>query len=127
MTRIQFACDMNFCQSQMAESYCRALGRGVKWGSAGMHSGAVRAMAEVGIDMSGNRSDGMASPCRGGVRLLRVDGLRGDLSVSARSRGAALGHPGRMRGTTDQVGEARDMIRENVVALLRELGCFREE
>jgi arsenate reductase (thioredoxin) len=60
--RVLVLCTGNSCRSQMAEGWIRAL-RGDRWevSSAGthpvhaIHPLAVRAMAEVGIDISGNR------------------------------------------------------------------------
>ena len=130
MTRILFACVMNSCRSQMAEGFCRELGRDVECASSGSHPGggvhpdAVRAMAEVGIDISGHRSKGF--------RELR--GEEFDYFVSMGCGETCPFWPGARElrweipdgcgGTMDQVREARDMIREKVVALLRELGCL---
>jgi protein-tyrosine-phosphatase len=58
MTRILFACIGNSCRSQMAEAFCRELGREVECASAGtapathVQNGTVAAMQEVGIDIS---------------------------------------------------------------------------
>ena len=58
MTRILFACVGNSCRSQMAEGYCRELGKNVVCASAGSRPAsavaplAVAVMQEVGIDIS---------------------------------------------------------------------------
>ena len=61
-TRILFVCTGNSCRSQMAEAWARALkGDTIEAHSAGIESHglnplAVRVMAEVGVDLSGHRS-----------------------------------------------------------------------
>jgi arsenate reductase len=59
---VLFVCTHNSARSQMAEAWLRAL-TGGRWEAAsagtearGVHPLAVRAMAEVGIDISGQRS-----------------------------------------------------------------------
>ncbi len=62
--RILFACVGNSCRSQMAEAFCRELGRDVECASAGTHPEkavapeAVAVMKEVGIDISQARPKG---------------------------------------------------------------------
>jgi len=64
MTRILFACVGNSCRSQMAEAFCRELGRDVECASAGsrpaatLQPDAVVVIREVGIDISAARSKG---------------------------------------------------------------------
>lgn len=59
---VLFLCTGNSCRSQMAEGLLRSLaGRRYQAASAGthpqrVHPGAVRAMAEIGIDISGHQS-----------------------------------------------------------------------
>jgi len=61
-TRVLFLCTGNSCRSQMAEGLCRhfhgatidAQSAGI--GKHGLNPRAVRAMAEIGIDISGHRS-----------------------------------------------------------------------
>jgi arsenate reductase len=60
--RLLFLCTGNSCRSQMAEGWARHLGRGrvdaFSAGTApkGLHPLAVKAMGEVGIDISGQSS-----------------------------------------------------------------------
>ena len=71
MTRVVFLCGRNSARSQMAEGFLRALGgdrfRAESAGTVagGLHPLAVRAMREVGIDISAQRSksiDDLAPP-----------------------------------------------------------------
>ena len=67
--RILFLCTGNSCRSQMAEGFARHLGGGIVEASSagieahGQNPRAIRAMAEIGIDISGQEStvvtDGM--------------------------------------------------------------------
>ena len=64
MVRILFACIGNSCRSQMAEAFCRKLGKDVECASAGsrpsaaVQPDAIAVMREVGIDISGTRPKG---------------------------------------------------------------------
>ncbi len=64
MTRILFACNRNACRSQMAEAFCRELGRNAECASAGSEPAehvdpdAVVVMDETGIDISDCRPKG---------------------------------------------------------------------
>ncbi|MBN2537610.1 arsenate reductase ArsC [candidate division WOR-3 bacterium] len=62
--RILFVCTGNSCRSQMAEAFCRALGKDVECASAGAEPSAeiqpdtIAVMKETGIDISGARPRG---------------------------------------------------------------------
>ncbi len=64
MTRILFACVGNSARSQMAEAFCREMGRDVECASAGtspapqVDPNAVAVMKEVGVDISSARPRG---------------------------------------------------------------------
>jgi arsenate reductase len=123
--RILFLCTGNSCRSQMAEAWARQLkGDGIEGYSAGVSPKgidprAVRAMAEAGIDISGQRSksvddlrgitfdyvitlcDHAQQSCPafpGGVKVVHV-GFEDppQLAKGARSEEEAMGHYRRIR------------------------------
>jgi arsenate reductase len=130
MLRILFACVANSCRSQMAEAFCRELGKDVECSSAGSHPGfgvhpdAVRVMAELGIDISGQQVKGLAG----------LKGQRFDLFVSMGCAEACSYWTGAEElrwdipdgcgGSVEEVRKVRDMIRERVSELLRQHGCL---
>jgi two-component system phosphate regulon sensor histidine kinase PhoR len=130
---ILFLCTANSCRSQMAEGFARAmLGNGDRAFSAGtepkgVHPLAVRAMNEVGIDISGQRSKAIEE-----IPLDEVDQLItlcGDAAEHcpvlpgkiARSHWP-LPDPARAEGSEEEVmnvfRRVRDDIRRRVQALL---------
>ena len=62
MIRVMFLCTGNSCRSQMAEGFARELGKGIikafsaGLNPAGLNQRAVKAMEEIGIDISANQS-----------------------------------------------------------------------
>jgi arsenate reductase len=62
MTKIMFLCTGNSCRSQMADGFARELGKGIieafsaGLNPAGLNQRAVKAMEEIGIDISANQS-----------------------------------------------------------------------
>lgn len=66
MKSVLFVCIENSCRSQMAEGFARALGEGrIEAASAGsrpsgvVNPKAIESMREIGIDISGHRSEGL--------------------------------------------------------------------
>lgn len=62
MTKIMFLCTGNSCRSQMADGFARELGKDIieafsaGLNPAGLNQRAVKAMEEIGIDISANQS-----------------------------------------------------------------------
>jgi arsenate reductase len=130
--RILFLCTGNSCRSQIAEGFGRALApEGVEVLSAGseprgLHPLAVEVMAEVGVDISGQRSKDLSE-----VDLDRVD-LVVSLCVSAAERcpvlpsGISRRHwpipdPAEARGSREEVKAVFRAVRDEIGRKVKEL------
>lgn len=132
-----FLCTGNSCRSQMAEGFARHLLLGCDAYSAGLepkgvHSLAVKVMAEVGIDISEQQSKPIDP------ELLKSMDVIVTLCGDAEERCVSVPHtirrfhwplpdPARATGTEEQVMEVfrnvRDQIMRRVIDLGEILGC----
>lgn len=93
--RVLFLCTHNAARSQMAEAWLRVLGgERFEAASAGteptvLHPLAVRAMAEVGIDLSGHRAKGLDA--------VGLEGWDDVITVCDAAAGRCPAFPGRAR------------------------------
>ncbi len=134
--RILFLCTGNSCRSQMAEGFARVLGgEDVEAHSAGIEAHgknprAIAAMAEAGIDITGQestivtdemiaRSDLVVTVCGHADEHCPV------LPDSVRKLHWPLDDPARATGSEEEITavflEVRDEIRKRVVSLLHEM------
>jgi protein-tyrosine-phosphatase len=123
-----FVCVENSCRSQMAEAFARLHGGpGVLAYSAGsrpsgrVHPKVVQAMREVGIDLAGHRSKGLAA-----VPDLEYDAVAalgcGDACDQVRaSRREAWDFPATKNLPPEEVRQVRDRIEAKVKELLATL------
>lgn len=127
MTRILFACVGNSCRSQMAEAFCRELGKDVKCASAGsspekeVSLEAIAVMQEVGIDISEAKPKGFAD----------LPDLKFDYLVTMGCEVACPFLPGAKRiewqipdpkgRGIEEYRRVREMIKQQVVELLSRL------
>ena len=138
MDRILFLCTGNSARSQMAEGLARALGgeRVQVWSAGiepkGVHPLAVRAMAERGIDISGQRSkDLSAVPADPDVVITLCDNAA-DRCPAFPGRVArihwSLPDPAAVQGTADErlaaFRAARAEIESRLGPFLRERGSL---
>jgi protein-tyrosine-phosphatase len=126
--RVPFVCVENSCRSQMAEAFARRHGgRGVEAYSAGarpsgqVHPKAVAAMREVGHDLAGHCSKGLAE-----VPALEYDALVtfgcGDACAGVRARRReAWDFPAPKDLPPEKVRAVRNGIEARVKALLASL------
>lgn len=138
MTKVLFLCVHNSARSQMAEAFLKELGKGrFEVESAGLEPGklnpyVIRAMAEAGIDISGNPTKSVFD--------LRAAGKTYDVVVTVCSKEAAercpifpglaerhhwpFDDPSSFSGTDDEimarVRKVRDEIRSAVSAFITE-------
>jgi len=135
ITKVLFLCTGNSARSQMAEGFLKSLG-GSRFtvssaGTApvGVNPLAIKAMAEVGIDISSHTSDAVSSDLLANIDLLIT--LCGDARESCpvvptrvEKRHWALEDPAREEGTgqrkLDKFREIRDQIKNEVGKLISE-------
>lgn len=134
--RILFLCTGNSCRSQMAEGFARVLGGGnVDARSAGIEAHgknprAIAAMAEVGIDISGQESTIVTDATLNWTDLVVTVCGHADehcpvLPDGARKLHWPLDDPASTTGSDEEIEaafrEVRDEIRDRVVGLIHEL------
>jgi len=128
--KILFACVANSCRSQMAEAFCRALGRNVECASAGSHPGravhpdAVRAMEEIGLDVSGGRTKGFAELRERRFDYIATMGCKETCPFWPGARELKWQIPDGCGWGIEETRRARDLILEKVTGLLAEIGCL---
>ncbi len=112
MTKVLFLCVHNSARSQMAEAFLKQYGAGAFLAeSAGLEPGklnsyAVRAMAEVGIDISDNTTKSVFD--------LRAQGRTYDVVVTVCSKEAAERCPVSEEEIMSRVRQVRDQIEDAV-------------
>lgn len=132
MTRVLFVCIHNSARSQMAEAFLNQLGMGQYVAeSAGIESGklnplVVRSMAEVGIDMSGNKAKTVADVLAQGrqydVVITVCDAANAErcpvFPGNVKRLAWFFDDPSVLQGTEDaklvRIAEIREQIREKV-------------
>jgi len=128
MTRVVFLCGHNSARSQMAEGFMRALGGdrfvGESAGTVagGLHPLAVRAMREVGIDISGQRSrsiDELAGPFDVCVTVCDANcPIPPEATLQLRWK---IADPALARGTEDERLAAFRLVRDGIEKRVRAL------
>ncbi len=126
--RILFACVGNSCRSQMAEAFCRVLGRDVECESAGSKPAeavaphAVEVMKEVGIDISRVRTKGFRDVTAGGFDYMVAMGCTVTCPFIPGAREIRWEIPDPLGKGIAEYRRVRDLIRSEVTALLSGLG-----
>lgn len=134
---IMFLCVHNSARSQMAEGWARSLlPEGIEVFSAGsdpddrINPFAVRAMREVGIDISGNRPKNISDVPIENVDVvitLCSEEICVDLPALQKSETWLIDDPVSFHGSQDEIqkrfGQIRDEIKFRIETLIRELGC----
>ncbi len=129
--KILFMCIGNTCRSQMAEGFARSYGEGyVEVKSAGTHAlgevngGSIKSMAEVGIDISSQRSDQFDDGLVEWADVVVTLGCcRADDLCSVDFEGRKLDWPVEdpYGGPQDMMDRVRDDIKERIKGLFLEL------
>jgi len=133
MTRILFACVGNSCRSQMAEAFCRMLGRDVECESAGsapapnVQPSTITAMSEVGIDISAARPKGFRDVTGHGFDYMVAMGCTVTCPFIPGAREIRWDIPDPYGRGLDEYRRVRDTIRTHVRDLLDSLGLLARE
>lgn len=127
MTRILFACVGNSVRSQIAEAFCRELGRDVECASAGsspapqVDPGAVAVMKEFGMDISSARPKGFKDLPDMKYDYLVTMGCEVGCPFMPGAKVVAWEIPDPHGKDVAEFRSVRDMIRAAVLKLLTEL------
>ena len=136
MDRILFLCTGNSARSQMAEGLARALGGDRVWSAGiaprGVHPLAVRAMAERGIDISGQSSKDLSAVPRDPDVVVTLCDNAADRCPAFPGRVArvhwSLADPAAVAGTEEErlaaFRRTRSEIESRLAAFLRERGSL---
>ena len=133
VTRILFACVGNSCRSQMAEAFCRMLGRDVECESAGSSPAevvaphAVAVMKEIGIDISTARTKGFTDVTAGGFDYMVAMGCTVTCPIVPGAKEIRWDIPDPYGRGIGDYRRTRDLIRSEVTALLARLGHLRPD
>ncbi len=131
--RILFACVGNSCRSQMAEAFCRMLGRNVECGSAGSNPAqsvaphAIEVMKEVGIDMSRARTKGFSDVTAGGFDYMVSMGCTVTCPFLPGTKEIRWEIPDPYGKGMAEYRRARDTIQTHVHDLLDSLGVLAHQ
>ena len=126
--RILFACVGNSCRSQMAEAFCRELGRDIECASAGSKPAAavqpdtITVMKEVGIDISNARPKGFGGLSPGRWDYLVTMGCEVDCPFMPGAKVLGWQIPDPYGRDIAEYRRVRDIVRAEVTSLLRSLG-----
>ena len=125
--RILFACVGNSCRSQMAEAFCRVLGKDVECESAGSNPAqsiaphAIEVMKEVGIDISSARTKGFRDVIAGGFDYMVSMGCTVTCPFLPGAKEIRWEIPDPYGNVIKEYRQVRDLIRSEVSALLARL------
>jgi protein-tyrosine-phosphatase len=125
--RILFACVGNSCRSQMAEAFCRVLGKDVECESAGSNPAqsiaphAIEVMKEVGIDISSARTKGFRDVIAGGFDYMVSMGCTVTCPFLPGAKEIRWEIPDPYGKGIKEYRQVRDLIRSEVSALLARL------
>lgn len=132
MKRILFACVGNSCRSQMAEGFCRTIGKDVECVSAGskpekeVSPNAIAVMREAGIDISHAVPKGFGDLPDRRFDYLVTMGCEVSCPFLPGARQIQWQIPDPHGRDIAEYRRVRDIIREQVHNLLDELGLLKE-
>ena len=128
MKRVLFVCVENSCRSQMAEGFARSLGVGLLDAqSAGsrpsgtVNETAIALMGEAGVDLSRNRSKGIADLPSGAWDYVFTMGCGDACPLVPAVRGDDWAIPDPKHLPPDEFRKVRDLIAAKVAALVEEI------
>jgi arsenate reductase len=131
MTRILFACVGNSCRSQIAEAFCRELGKDVECSSAGstpaprVQPNTVAAMKEAGIDISAARPKSFRDVSGRGFDYLVSMGCTVTCPFIPGAKEVKWEIPDPYGKSIEEYRRVRDIIKAEVTKLLTDLGLLK--
>lgn len=131
MTRILFACVGNSCRSQIAEAFCRELGKDVECESAGstpasrVQPNTIAVMAEAGIDISHAQPKAFRDVVGHGFDYLVSMGCSVTCPFIPGAKDVKWEIPDPYGKSIDEYRRVRDTIKSEVTKLLSDLGALK--
>jgi arsenate reductase len=132
MKKVLFVCEQNRCRSQMAKAFFNELTSSQSSDSAGTRPGdrvdpsAVQVMREVGINISGEKPKPLSNQMNNRYDIIVTMGCISGCPVTPLEKTLAWDIEDPAGGSLEQYRSVRDVIKEHVERLIKEIGQGKE-